>query len=102
MKRPDIKDLFMTGVGDTLVGEGQPTQHNQQNPSQNYRFHIFRCLFSVTKMLQRPEPAGRLVTFFSNMSNQSSALNKPDQHGNDGQDQQNVDKPTHGVGSDQP
>jgi len=102
MKRPDIKDLFMTGVGDTLVGEGQPTQHDQQNPSQNYRFHIFCCLFSVTTMLQRPDPAGRLVIFFSSMSNQSSALKEPDHYGNDRQDQQNVDKSTHGVGSDQP
>jgi len=101
MKRPDINDLFMTGVGDTLIGEGQPTQYDQQNSSQNYRFHIFRCLFAVIMMLLRPDLAGRLATIFNSMSGQSSALNEPDHHGNDRQDQQNVDKSTHSVGGDQ-
>jgi hypothetical protein len=34
--------------------------------------------------------------------NYSSALDHPDQEGNNRQEQQNVDEPAHGVGSDEP
>jgi len=38
---PEIKNLFLVGITEPLIGKGQATQNNQENSSQNYRFHIF-------------------------------------------------------------
>ena len=40
MDRANIKNLFPMGVGETLIGEGQAAQDNQENSHPYDRFHI--------------------------------------------------------------
>jgi hypothetical protein len=39
---PEIKNLFLMGISESLIGEGQPAQNNQENSNPDDRFHIFR------------------------------------------------------------
>jgi len=38
----EIKNLLLMSVSEALIGQRQPTQNNQENPSPNNRFHILR------------------------------------------------------------
>src|SRR5713226_247174 len=38
--RPDIKNLFLMRISESLVGKGQSAQNNQENPNPDDRFHI--------------------------------------------------------------
>ncbi len=42
--RADIKNFFPMGVGETLVGEGQAAQNNQENSNRKNGFHSVRFL----------------------------------------------------------
>jgi hypothetical protein len=42
--RSDVQNLFLTRVSESLVGECQPTQHNQENSNPNDRFHASFCV----------------------------------------------------------
>jgi hypothetical protein len=39
-----IQDAFLARVVDALIGEGQCTQNDQQNPNPNHRFHVYVTL----------------------------------------------------------
>ncbi len=41
MDRADIKYFFLMGVIESLIGECQPAQDNQENPNPHNPFHIF-------------------------------------------------------------
>jgi hypothetical protein len=40
MDGPEIKNLFLMGISESLIGEGQPAQNNQENSNPNNRFHF--------------------------------------------------------------
>jgi hypothetical protein len=37
---PEVKNLFLMGKRESLIGEGQAAQNNQQNSNPNDRFHM--------------------------------------------------------------
>jgi hypothetical protein len=37
--RPNVQNLFLTRVGESLISERQPTENNQENSNPNDRFH---------------------------------------------------------------
>jgi hypothetical protein len=39
---PEIKNFFLMGISESLIGEGQPAQNNQENSNPDDRFHILR------------------------------------------------------------
>ena len=41
MRRSHIEDFFLARVVDALIGEGQRTQNDEQNPNPTDRFHVY-------------------------------------------------------------
>ena len=48
--RANIKNFFPMGIGETLIGKGQATKHNQENSNQNRGFHIVRFLNETMRL----------------------------------------------------
>ncbi len=43
---PDIKDVFLTGISDPLIGEGQRTQNDQHDSSYRHRLQFIDSVVS--------------------------------------------------------
>jgi hypothetical protein len=55
MDRPDIQNLFLVRVRESLIGEGQGPKNDKKNSNPNDRFHTFHLQATFPSM--RLEPA---------------------------------------------
>jgi len=53
--RPDIQNLFLVRVRESLIREGQGSKNDKNNSNPNNRFHTFhlRCLLFAARALNR-------------------------------------------------